>query len=170
MNQDFGGSVVHARSPASSDSFRTKMQVEWLSRLANWTHALTLTMARTSKGQPPSSQEVVRGCRLFLNRVNRRWYRKRGTKQGYRIASAAFLGWGAYGLHPHVHWVLEKPVDQSNEDFERMLMDIAKTTKGIGRQIDIQRYYSPKWLAYMTSHGSEGWQDCLTFAAKCPEH
>lgn len=170
MNQDFGGSVVHARSPASSDSFRTKGQFEWLSRLANWTHALTLTMAPTSKGQPPSSQEVLRRCRLFLNRVNRRWYRKRGTKQGYRIASAAFLGWGAYGLHPHVHWVLEKPVDQSNEDFEWMLMDIAKTTTGLGRQIDIQRYYSPKWLTYMTSHGYEGWQDCLTFAAKCPEH
>jgi hypothetical protein len=66
--------------------------------------------------------------------------------------------------------VLEKPVDQSNEDFEWMLMDIAKTTTGLGRQIDIQRYYGHKWLTYMTDHGFEGWQDCLTFAAKCPEH
>ena len=170
MSQSFLSSVASTSSFATQKRIKSYRLSEWLSSLANWSHALTLTMAPTSKGQPPSSQEVLRRCRLFLNRVSRRWYRKRGTKQGYRIASAAFLGWGAYGLHPHVHWVLEKPVDQSNEDFEWMLMDIAKTTTGLGRQIDIQRYYGPKWLTYMTSHGFEGWQDCLTFAAKCPEH
>ena len=77
----------------------------------------------------------------------------------------AFLGWGSYGDHPHVHWALEKPIDQSNLAFEALLQKIAQTTAGIGEQLDIQRYYGSKWLSYMTDHGFEGWHPALTFAA-----
>jgi len=158
------------RSTTSSRNIRGQALLDWISGLANWSHALTLTMTPTLSGHPLGSQEVLRRCRLFLNRVNRRWYKKRGTRQGYRIASAAFLEWGSYGIHPHVHWVLEKPPDQTCEDFESMLKQIAKTTSGLGQQIDIQRYYSPRWLTYMATEGFEGWQHGLTFAAKCPRH
>ncbi len=154
----------------SSRNIHRQALVGWIASLANWSHALTLTMPPTLGGYPPSSQEVLRRCKLFLNRINRRWYKKRGTKQGYRIASAAFLEWGAYDTHPHVHWILEKPSDQTCDEFESMLKQVAKTTSGLGKQIDIQRYYSPRWLTYMASNGFEGWQHSLTFAAKCPEH
>ena len=69
-----------------------------------------------------------------------------------------------------MHWVLEKPAGQSNEGFEAMLLEIGKTTVGLGQQIDIQRYYASGWLAYIAHHGFEGWQHSLTFAAKCPKH
>ena len=170
MRQGFRSSIAYTNSFASREKANRQRCAEWLDTFANWTHAVTLTMASTQTGHTPSTQEVLRRCRLFLNRVNRRWYKKRGTKKGYRIASAAFIGWGVYGFHPHVHWVLAKPPDQANEDFETMLKDIAKSTAGLGRHMDIQRYYGQNWLIYMTDHGFEGWQDCLTFAAKCPEH
>ena len=144
--------------------------IRFLEDLSPWTHALTLTMARSMSGHHPSHDEVLRRCSLFLNRVNCHWYKRRGTKRGYRIASAAFLGWGAYEDNPHVHWALEKPIDQSDLAFEALLQKIAQTTAGIGEQLDIQRYYGSKWLSYMTDHGFEGWQPALTFAAKCPKH
>ena len=143
---------------------------QWLCNLANLTHALTLTMTRTANGLHPGHDEVLRRCRLFLNRVNCRLFKRRGTKRGYRIASVAFLGWGSYGNNPHVHWVLEKPRDQSDRAFEGMLQRIAETTAGIGDQPDIQQYFSVGWLSYMVDHGFEGWQPALTFAAKCPRH
>lgn len=170
MNRCPLGSSASTRAVASAAQSRNQSAPNWIGSIANWSHALTLTMTPTLSGYPPSSQEVLRRCKLFLNRFNRRWYKKRGTKKGYRIASAAFLGWGAYGIHPHVHWVLEKPPDQTSDEFESMLKQVAKTTYGLGQQIDIQRYYCPRWLTYMASHGFEGWLDSLTFAAKCPRH
>jgi len=157
-------------SVVRSDQANRQAQARWLGGLADWTHALTLTMAHGANGHHPGFDEVLRRCKLFLNRVNCRWYKRRGTKRGYRIASTAFLGWGAYGDHPHVHWALEKPLDQSDAAFEEMLIKIAQTTSGIHHQIDVQRYYGPQWLAYMLDHGFEFLRHDLTFAAKCPKH
>jgi hypothetical protein len=42
------------------------------------------------------------------------------------------------------------------------------TTKGLGKQFDIQDYYGVGWLEYMLDHGTEGLVEHLTFAAKCP--
>ena len=164
------GSNVKPTALAGTGRIARQRHAEWLGNLANWTHAITLTMTRTDSGLHPGHDEVLRRCRLFLNRLNCRWYKRRGTKRGYRIASAAFLGWGSYEDHPHVHWALEKPIDQSDLAFEAMLRNIAQTTAGIGEQLDIQQYYGAGWLSYMVDHGFEGWQPALTFAAKCPKH
>lgn len=144
--------------------------IRFLEDLSPWTHALTLTMARSMSGHHPSHDEVLRQCRLFLNRVNCHWFKRRGTKRGYRIASAAFLGWGAYEDNPHVHWALEKPIDQSDRAFEALLRNTAQTTSGIGEEMKIRRYFGPGWLEYMADHGFHGWQPSLTFPAKCPKH
>ena len=82
----------------------------------------------------------------------------------------AFLGDGTYGNHPHVHLALQKPPDMTTEGFDRLLKEMATTTKGIGQQFDIKSYRDEGWLGYMVDHGFDGWMDQLTFAAVCPKH
>ena len=117
-----------------------------------------------------NKEKVARRCRLFLNRINRRIY-KHGTKRkGFRIASVAFAGDGAYGDHPHVHLALQKPPDMTTEGFDRLLKEMATTTKGIGQQFDIKSYRDEGWLGYMVDHGFHGLMEQLTFTAVCPKH
>ena len=142
----------------------------WLKAHADWTHAVTLTMHRPEGGHEISKPEVARRCGRFLNRINRRIY-KHGTKRkGYRIASVAFLGDGTYGNHPHVHLALQKPPDMTTEGFDRLLKEMATTTKGIGQQFDIKSYRDEGWLGYMVDHGFDGLMEQLTFKAVCPKH
>ncbi len=143
----------------------------WLEGLAEWTHAVTLTMHRPEGGHAISKPEVTRRCRLFLNRINRRIYSRHGTRRkGYRIASVAFLGNGPYGDHPHAHLALQKPPDMTTDGFDRLLKEMATTTKGLGQQFDIKPYRDEGWLGYMVDHGFEGLMDQVTFAAVCPQH
>lgn len=146
-------------------------QIQWLSGLANWTHVLTVTMSRGQYGYQLGDVEVQRRCRLLLSRINRRIYGKHGTRRkGYRIASVAYQGAGAYGDHPHVHWAFQKPADLSHKAFNELLCEMASSTKGIGKQFDVQNYFGEGWLGYMIDHGNEGWMHSLTSIAVCPQH
>lgn len=80
----------------------------------------------------------------------------------------AFMGCGAYGDHPHVHWAFASPPYMQPEKFAAVLRNMVMTTKGFGAQFDIQAYYGAGWLDYMLDHGFEGLIDQLSFAAKCP--
>lgn len=146
-------------------------QLHWLLGLANWTHALTVTLQRGSYGLSVRDETVHKVCRLLLSRINRRIYGKHGTRrEGYRVASAAYLGMGSYGEHPHVHWVLEKPPDLTCDKFSELLSEMVKSTKGLGKQYDIQHYFSDGWISYMVDHSLAGWMEDVTFAALCPKH
>ena len=161
------------QSPLFAVASRSKLRsqkISWLAELANWTHAVTLTMHRPKNGYGISNGEVERRCVLFLNRINRRIY-KHGTKRkGFRIASVAFLGNGPYADHPHVHLALQKPPDMTHEAFEQILNVMASTTKGLGKEFDIKPYRNEGWLGYMLDHGFDGWMEKLTFTAVCPKH
>ena len=154
----------------ASESEYRQQKIRWLSRLADWTHVVTLTMHCSANNHEINKEQVARRCRLFLNRINRRIY-KHGTKRkGLRIASVAFAGDGAYGDHPHVHLALQKPPDMTTERFDRLLKEIATTTKGIGQQFEIKSYRDEGWLGYMVDHGFDGLMAQLTFTAVCPKH
>lgn len=145
-------------------------QFQWLLGMANWTHALTVTIQRGTYGFSVGNETVKKVCGQLLNRINRRIYGKRGTRRkGYRIASVAYQGMGAYGQHPHVHWALEKPPDLTSEKFSELLIEMVRCTKGLGKQYDIQIYFSHGWISYMIGHGLDGWMEDLTFAAVCPK-
>ena len=132
---------------------------------------MTLTMHRPESGHGISNPEVARRCRLFLNRINRRIYSRHGTRRkGYRIASVAFLGNGPYGDHPHAHLALQKPPDMTTDGFDRLLKEMATTTKGLGQQFDIKPYRDEGWRGYMVDHGFEGLMNQVTFAAVFPQH
>jgi hypothetical protein len=142
----------------------------WLKEQADWTHAVTLTIHRSEGGYGISNQEVDRRCRLFLNRINRRIYKHATKRKGFRIASVAFLGNGAYGDNPHVHWAFQKPSEMTPAVFDRLLREMCRTTKGIGQQFDVKDYRDEGWLGYMVDHGFEGLMEKLTFTAVCHKH
>lgn len=159
------GSTHKCSRPTNQD------QLLWLLGLANWTHALTVTFQRRRYGLPIRAEDVHKVCRLLLSRINRRIYGKHGTRRaGYRIASAAYLGMGTYGDHPHVHWVLEKPPNLTCDKFSELLSEMVESTKGLGEQYDIQDYFGDGWISYMVDHSLAGWMEDVTFAALCPKH
>jgi hypothetical protein len=78
------------------------------------------------------------------------------------------LGWGVYGCHPHTHWLLAKPPNIDDEKFNHHIEQIASTTRGIGKERDIQTVFSDRVVHYIVNHGFDGWIDQVTCAAKCP--
>jgi len=143
----------------------------FFSALNRWTHFLTLTYNRAKDDRVPSSAEVLKSSRLFLSRLNRRVYGRHGVRRhGFRIGSCAVLGWGAYGDHPHTHWLLAKPPQIEEQEFVHLIHVMASTTHGIGVELDLQAYFSPRVIEYMLGHGFDCWVDQVTFEAKCPVH
>lgn len=82
----------------------------------------------------------------------------------------AFLGYGSYGDHPHVHWAFQKPSEMTSAAFDLLLREMCRTTKGIGQQFEVKDYRDEGWLGYMVDHGFEGLMEKLTFTAVCPKH
>ena len=56
----------------------------------------------------------------------------------------------------------------TNEEFNLHIELIASTTRGIGKERDIQTIFSNRVVEYIVNHGFEGWIEQVTFAAKCP--
>jgi hypothetical protein len=142
--------------------------VKWLHEIANWTHAVTLTLNPLQTGRVIHPIEIAKRCRLFLSRLNRRIYGRHGVRRkGLKVASAAVFGYGAYEDHPHIHLVLEQPSQITHEEFTQIIHNIASTTKGLAHQHEVKRYFSSGWINYMVDHGFEGWIDSATHTAKC---
>jgi hypothetical protein len=142
-----------------------------MKELSAWTHAVTITFRKTIPSQYLGKAESIRRSAVFVNKVNRRAYGRRGMRRkGIRIASVAFWGDGAYEDHPHVHLAFQKPPHLTNADFGLLLHEVASTTKGLGKQFDIKPYRDEGWLSYMVDHGFDGWIEKLTFTAVCPKH
>jgi len=143
--------------------------VQWLQGLADWTHAVTLTLNPLRSEAEMNPIEIAKRCRLFLSRLNRRIYGRHGVRRkSFRVASAAVYGCGAYGTHPHIHLILQKPPKCTHEEFAQSIHSIASTTKGLAQQHVVKRYFSSGWINYMVEHGFEGWIDSATYTAKCP--
>jgi len=143
-------------------------KLAFFSALNAWTHFVTLTYKRLKDDRVASSAQVLKSSRLFLSRLNRRVYGRHGVRrQGFRIGSCAVMGWGAYGDHPHTHWLLAKPPQIEELDFAHLIQVMASTTHGIGVELDLQPYFSPRVIEYMLGHGFDCWIDQVTFEAKC---
>ena len=146
-----------------------QQRVDFIVKLNRWTHFVTLTYSQPSGSYTIGQIEVLRRSRLFLSRLNRQIFGRHGCRRSdFRIGSCAVLGWGAYGDHPHTHWLLTKPPEMTDEEFNRLINASASTTRGICKQRDIQTVFSNRVVEYIVNHGFDGWIDQLTFAAKCP--
>ena len=163
-NRHMGSYAVLKEQPADE-------KLVFFSSLNPWTHFLTLTYKPPRGGRVPSRVQVLKSSRLFLSRLNRRVYGRHGVRRhGFRIGSCAVLGWGAYGDHPHTHWLLAKPPQIEEPEFAQLIHVMASTTHGIGVERDLQLYFSPRVIEYMFGHGFDCWIDQVTFEAKCPVH
>ena len=146
-----------------------QQRVEFIRKLNLWTHFVTLTYSQPSGSFCIGQLEVLRRSRLFLSKLNRNFFGKHGCRRsGYRVGSCAVLGWGAYGNHPHTHWLLAKPSQMTDAEFNQHIEQIASTTRGIGKERDIQTVFSDRVVDYIVNHGFDDWIDQVTFAAKCP--
>lgn len=144
------------------------VELNFLMQLCDWTHFVTLTYKKTKSGHAPSEAEVKRRSRLFLSRLNRCVFGRHAQRRyQHRIGSCAVMGWGAYGDHPHTHWLLAKPPHQSNQIFVEVIHRTASTTSGLGKVRDVQTYYDQRALEYLLGHGFENLIQEVTFAAKC---
>jgi len=56
----------------------------------------------------------------------------------------------------------------TDAEFNHHIEQIASTTRGIGKERDIQTIFSERVVEYLVNHGFEGWIDQVTFVAKCP--
>jgi hypothetical protein len=146
-----------------------QQRVDFIVKLNRWTHFVTLTYSQPNGLYTIGQIEALRRSRLFLSRLNQKIFGRHGCRRsGFRIGSCAVLGWGVYGDHPHTHWLLTKPPEMTDEEFIRLINVIASTTRGIGKERDIQTVFSNRVVEYLVNHGFEGWIAQLTFAAKCP--
>ena len=146
-----------------------QQQVDFIVKLNLWTHFLTLTYSQSSGSYSIGQIEVLRRSRLFLSILNHKIFGRHGCRRnGFRVGSFALLGWGAYGYHPHTHWLLSKPPYVADEEFGNLIKFIASNTPGLGKERDLQTIYSSQVVEYIVHHGLEGWIDQVTFAAKCP--
>jgi len=162
--------VSEIRMPLSN-SIREKMyqtKFNFIKNLNLWTHFVTLTYVQPCDKFITGEIEVLRRTRLFLSRLNRHIYGRHGCRRnGFRVGSYAVLGWGIYGSHPHMHWLFERPTHMTNEEFINVIELIASSTRGIGKERDIQIIYSPRVIEYIVEHGFEGWIEQVTFVTKC---
>jgi hypothetical protein len=152
------------------NSYKLRQQrIDFILKLNPWTHFATLTYTQRRGHFIVSKIEVLRRSRLFLSRLNRNFFGKHGCRRnGYRVGSCAVLGWGTYGHHPHTHWLLAKPQQMTDAEFNCHIEQIGSTTPGIGKERDIQTVVSNRVVEYIVNHGFEGWIDQVTFVAKCP--
>lgn len=168
--------AVFGSSSSPSGGFSEKAKLSkyatpWLSNLGDWDLSVTLTFSRNKAGAHPPISSIQKCCRLFLSRLNRRIFTRNGVRRNdYRIASAAVIGTGAYGDHPHAHWVLACPKNMTKVIFANVVAEVARSTKGVGLQIDVQPYRDKGWLNYMIDHGFDGLIDQVCFPAKCLSH
>jgi hypothetical protein len=162
-------SQLNEEIPQLNSSKLRQQRIDFILKLNPWTHFVTLTYTQSRGYFTVGKIEVLRRSRLFLSILNQKIYGRHGCRRsGFRIGSCAVLGWGAYGCHPHTHWLLAKPPHMNDEKFNRHIELIASTTPGIGKERDIQTIFSNHVVEYIVNHGFEGWIEQVTFAAKCP--
>jgi hypothetical protein len=169
MQTSLGTSQLNEAIPQENSSKLRQQRIDFILKLNPWTHFATLTYTQPRGHYIVGKFEVLRRSRLFLSRLNQKVFgRHLCRRKGFRIGSCAVLGWGAYGCHSHTHWLLAKPPHMDDEKFNRHIEQIASTTRGIGKERDIQIVFSNDLVDYLVNHGFENWIDQVTFAAKCP--
>ena len=162
------GSQLNEAIPQAISSKLRQQKIDFILELNPWTHFITLTYTQPKGHFILGKFEVLRRSRLFLSKLNQTIFGRHGCRRGgFRIGSCAVLGWGAYGYHPHTHWLLAKPTHMTDEEFKLHIELIASTTLGIGKERDIQTVFSSRVVEYIVNHGFEGWIEQVTFTAKC---
>ena len=169
MQTSLSTAELNEAIPQITSSKLRQQRIDFILKLNPWTHFATLTYSQPRGQFIVGKIEVLRRSRLFLSRLNRKIFGRHGCRRsGFRIGSCAVLDWGVYDNHPHTHWLLAKPPQMTDAEFNHHIEQIASNTRGIGKERDIQTIFSERVVEYLVNHGFEGWIDQVTFVAKCP--
>jgi hypothetical protein len=129
--------------------------VPWLHNLATWTHAITLTLRRSSIcAKKPITQTIaVDAIRHYISRIDVGCYGHNARRKGLYVPSVVTLDWGSYGEHPHVHLSFVRPNEMSFDDFTSLIEKSAHKTYWVDDQIHIKAYKNEGWMNYIADHG-----------------
>jgi hypothetical protein len=169
MQKSLSTAELNEAIPQITLSKLRQQRIDFILKLNPWTHFATLTYSQPRGQFIVGKIEVLRRSRLFLSRLNQNIFGRHVCRRnGFRIGSCAVLGWGVYGCHPHTHWLFTKPPHMTDEEFNSLIELMASTTRGIGKNRDIQTVVSNRVVDYIVNHGFDGWIEQVTFTAKCP--
>ncbi len=153
-------------TPFHSERVQRDEYAAWLSDLANWTHAVTVSCQPSPMGYARSGSDMKKAATHFVHILNRRLLGRHHVAQGHRIASVAVMGMGAYQDNPHVHLAFESPSNLPHEKMRHAIEDAIKSTKGLGIEETVKPYVDEGWITYMLDHGMEGLLVDITTPAK----
>ncbi len=157
---------MSATSSFHTERLQRDEYAKWLSDLADWSHAVTVTCQPSLMGFDRSQSSTISATINFVHVLNRLVLGRTQIKQGHKIACVAVCGNGAYGDNPHVHLAFQAPSHMSYEAMKQAISCSIQRTHGLGIQEDIQHYTSDGWIKYMLDHGTEGLLVQLTTPAK----
>jgi hypothetical protein len=132
-----------------------KAHTEWLSKLADWSHALTINFKRHDAcGKATGRLECDRAINHFLHVLSHRAaHRLSATRKKFRIPAIAIVGWGIYDAHPHAHLALAIPEGINAEEFARAIEVAASKTQLLQPDRCLEKYDDEGWIGYILDHG-----------------
>ena len=127
----------------------------WISGLAKWSHAFTMTIRPCVNGVIVSRIILEQAAQHLLRRLDYRIFGRRQVERGAHIPSVAVAGWGAHGGSPHLHFALVAPPSMSPNAFAKTVRSVARQLAWANREMRVERYLNEGWCRYMTAHHPE---------------
>lgn len=125
----------------------------WISDLAEWTHAFTLTIRPCVNGVIVSRIILEQAAQHLLRRLDYRIFGRRQVERGARIPSIAVAGWGASSDRPHLHFAFSSPPGVTHDAFTKTVRSVARQLAWANREMKIEPYRDAGWANYMLGHG-----------------
>lgn len=126
----------------------------WLHSKASWSVMATLTFKRCSaKGFTFSQPAIEDALKHLIRLINCDFFGKKRTNNGWTVACAVTLDYGAYGDHPHAHILIEAPNGVTHEQLCVVIDRAASRTRQINQQRHFRRYTDLKGSEYLVKHG-----------------
>lgn len=143
-------STLQLRSPSTVQA-RTIFSI-WLSEFAAWSLAATITFRRYRDGQPINPSIAEAALRHTFRVLDTYCFGKNRVVKGHHVASAAVIGWGPFGTHPHAHLALSTPLIMSDESLQERFEQAADKTIWLARERVVTPYRDSGWIDYLIDH------------------
>jgi len=148
-------SPLNCYEPISKKKELEKNCIQFLKNLGNPTLAVTITFKRfdPQNAQTWNQQIIEKACNILIKKINKKLFKRQGSKGNKQIMCCVVIGTGPYKDHPHAHFALAAPPYILLGDFIKAILDSANSTSWIDREIVVKNYEDEGWLNYMYSHG-----------------
>jgi len=145
-----------APKPTTHRQRLREISVDWLSSLAVWTHALTVTFRQQDRnGHRTGQAAMAAAIRHFLRVLAFNTFGPKRTRKGsLTVGAVVVLGFGR-NENPHAHIALSCPAETSHDQFEQHIKAAMRRTVLFDKQMKIKPYETSGWIGYIVDHGTE---------------